>query len=87
MHTCVRSDLLAANLSVGEIQEYLGVDSLAYLTLDRLMEATGAVNAGFCDACLTGEYPVEVEIGQRKSVLEDNEMPIGNLERLAHETA
>jgi amidophosphoribosyltransferase len=87
MDTGDRSELLAANLSVGEIQEYLGVDSLAYLTLDRLMEATGAVNAGFCDACLTGEYPVEVEIGQRKSVLEDNEMPIGNLERLAHETA
>jgi len=85
MDTGDRSELLAANLSVGEIQEYLGVDSLAYLTLDRLMEATGAVNAGFCDACLTGEYPVEVEIGQRKSVLEDNEMPIGNLERLTHE--
>jgi amidophosphoribosyltransferase len=85
MDTGDRSELLAANLSVGEIQEYLGVDSLAYLTLDRLMEATGAVNAGFCDACLTGEYPVTVEIGQRKSVLEENEMPIGNLDQLAHE--
>jgi amidophosphoribosyltransferase len=85
MDTGDRADLLAANMTVGQIQEYLGVDSLAYLTLDRLMEATGAVNAGFCSACLTGEYPVEVPVDLRKDVLEDNDMPASNLERLAHE--
>ena len=37
-----RSELLAANMSVDEIREYLNVDSLAYLTLDRLLAATGA---------------------------------------------
>ena len=87
MDTGERSELLAANLTVGQIQEYLGVDSLAYLTIDRLMEATGAVNAGFCSACLTGEYPVEVELSQRKDVLESNDMPASNLERLTHESA
>ena len=45
--------------TVDEIRDYLGVDSLAYLTLDRLVAATGAPGAGFCDACFTGEYPVE----------------------------
>jgi glutamine phosphoribosylpyrophosphate amidotransferase len=33
---------------------------LAYLSLDALKEATGAPRAGFCDACLTGNYPVPV---------------------------
>jgi amidophosphoribosyltransferase len=50
---------------------YRYVDSLAYLTLDRLKTATGAVNAGFCDACLTGEYPVEVPVDLSKDVLEE----------------
>ena len=87
MDTGDRSELLAANMTVGEIQEYLGVDSLAYLTIDRLLEATGAVGAGFCSACLTGEYPVEVELAQRKDVLEHNDMPASGLERLVHEQA
>ena len=55
-------ELVAADLTAEEIREYLGVDTLAYLELDRLKEATGAVEAGFCDACLTGEYPVEVPV-------------------------
>ena len=70
MDTGTRGELLAANLDLEEIRKYLNVDSLAYLSLDRLVEATGAVGAGFCTACLTGEYPVEVPITLHKSVLE-----------------
>jgi amidophosphoribosyltransferase len=62
MDTGTRGELLASNLTVDEIRDYLNVDSLAYLSLDRLVEATGAVGAGFCDACLTGEYPVPVPV-------------------------
>ena len=40
-----------------EIRDYVGADTLAYLDLDRLVAATGAVGAGFCTACLTGELP------------------------------
>jgi amidophosphoribosyltransferase len=80
MDTGDRAELLAANLTVDEIRDYFGADSLAYLELDSLHEATGAVGAGFCDACLTGEYPVPVPVTLRKSVLEGNEMPIGGLE-------
>src|SRR5207248_9455451 len=47
-----RSDLLAADMSVGEIRDFLGVDSLAYLELDRLTTATGASADSFCTACL-----------------------------------
>lgn len=70
MDTGTTGELLAANLGVDEIQTYLNVDSLSYLTLDRLKTATGAVNAGFCDACLTGVYPVDVPGSLRKDVLE-----------------
>ena len=58
MDTGTRGELLAANMEVEEIRTYLNVDTLAYLTLDGLVEAIGAPNAGFCTACLTGEYPV-----------------------------
>ena len=72
MDTGTRSELLASNLTVQEIEDYLDVDSLSYLTLDRLIEATGTSNAGFCSACLTGEYPVEIPDNLSKQVLEKN---------------
>jgi len=87
MDTGTRSELLAANLTVDEIREYLGVDSLAYLTLDRLLEATGAVKAGFCAACLTGDYPVPVPVTLHKGVLERNDMPPSGLDLVLHEPA
>jgi len=70
MDTGSRGELLAANLSVGEIRDFLGVDSLAYLTLDNLVAAVDAPGAGFCTACLTGDYPVEVPVALHKGVLE-----------------
>jgi amidophosphoribosyltransferase len=70
-----RSELIARNLEVDHIREYLNADSLSYLALDRLVIATGAPGAGFCDACFTGHYPVEVPLTLRKHVLEENEMP------------
>jgi len=75
MDTGRRSELLAADLSVGEIQDFLKVDSLAYLELDRLTHATGAPAAAFCTACLTGVYPVPVPVTDSKHVLEDG--PVG----------
>ena len=70
MDTADRDELLAARLTEEEIRRYVGADSLAYLTLDRLVAATGAPGAGFCDACLTGHYPVPVPLTLTKSVLE-----------------
>jgi amidophosphoribosyltransferase len=70
MDTGSRGELLAANLTVDEIRAYLGVDSLSYLSLDNLIDATGAAGAGFCAACLTGEYPVTVSPRLRKDLLE-----------------
>jgi len=70
MDTGRRSELLAADMSVGEISDYIGADSLAYLDLERLVEATGASPGSFCTACLSGEYPVEIPEALSKDVLE-----------------
>lgn len=80
-----RSELLAAQLTVEEVRDYFNADSLAYLTLDRLQASTGAIGAGFCTACFTGDYPVEVPVSLRKDVLEANSMPPGELERIERE--
>jgi amidophosphoribosyltransferase len=65
-----RSELLASRETIDGIRDYLGVDSLAYLELDRLVDATGTPGAGFCDACFTGHYPVEIPVELGKHVLE-----------------
>jgi amidophosphoribosyltransferase len=62
MDTGTRSELLAADLTVGEVRDYIGCDTLAYLEIDRLIAATGAAGSGFCAACLTGQYPVDVPL-------------------------
>ncbi len=56
-----RPDLLASGRTLEEIREYLNVDSIAYLDLADLRKAIGT-DYGFCDACLTGNYPVEVPL-------------------------
>lgn len=70
MDTGERSTLLAADRTVDEITAFLDVDSLAYLGLDNLIDATGAPRDGFCTACLSGDYPTEVPIADSKYILE-----------------
>jgi len=70
MDTGTRAELIAANLSVGEIRDFVGADSLAYIDLDNLVAAIDAPGAGFCTACLTSDYPVEVPVALHKGVLE-----------------
>ena len=71
MDTGDRTTLLAATRSVDEVSSHLGVDSLAYLELDGLVEATGVVGAGFCTACLSGSYPTDIDGAGDKYQLED----------------
>lgn len=63
-----RSELLASIKSLDEIVEFLGVDSLEYLTLDHLVSAIEAPGAGFCTACLTGHYPTKVPVSIEQGV-------------------
>jgi amidophosphoribosyltransferase len=64
------NQLLAANRDVEEIRAYLGVDTLAYIDLDRLLASTAHDPDAFCTACFTGSYPVPVPVELRKGVLE-----------------
>ncbi len=54
-----REEMIAHERSVDEIAAELGCDSLAYLSLDGVYEAVGATKATHCDACFTGDYPLE----------------------------
>ena len=50
--------LIAARLSLEEIQTHLGVDSLAYLSKQGMLEAAMAKSLNFCTACFDGKYPI-----------------------------
>ena len=67
--TPTREELLAATRTLPEIEQFLGADSIAYISLPNLKEAIGAPGAGFCDACLTGKYPVPVPVQLRSNGL------------------
>jgi len=56
--TPTRGELIASAHSVEEIREYLGADSLAYLSERGMYAFTRNGGEGFCDACFTGRYPV-----------------------------
>lgn len=70
MDTADRSTLIAAQMEVEEIREHLDADSLGYLSLQGLLKATGVADAGFCTACLSGEYPTELPASSDKYQLE-----------------
>lgn len=53
------SQLVAADNTIEGIRDYLGLDSLHYLSPEGLVEATGLSRDHFCLACFTGEYPIE----------------------------
>lgn len=52
-------ELIAGKKSVEEIRQYLDLDSLTYLSLEGLVEATGLSADSFCLACYNGDYPME----------------------------
>ncbi|MCF8527990.1 MAG: hypothetical protein K9G24_07410, partial [Candidatus Nanopelagicales bacterium] len=55
-----RAELIANGLTVDEICTSLGADSLAYIDLDQLVEATTLPKESLCRACFDGIYPVEL---------------------------
>ncbi len=55
-----QEQLIASRLTVEEIAEHIGADSLAYLSLGAMVEATGTAKDDFCLACFDGEYPIDI---------------------------
>jgi amidophosphoribosyltransferase len=73
-------ELIAARCTIPEIRDYLGTDSLGYLSVDGLLQAVGLPRDIFCLACFTGDYPIPVQMGMdrlaSKTILEEE--PVGS---------
>jgi len=65
-----RKELMAANNSLDQIRDFLGADSLGYLSLEGMIAATGFPANEFCTACYTGNYPSPVESEMDKFIME-----------------
>jgi len=57
--TPTSAELIAATHSTEEIREFLGVDSLGYLSLEGMLRAAGKANE-YCHACFSGAYPTRI---------------------------
>jgi amidophosphoribosyltransferase len=62
-------ELIAHRMTVEEIRRHVGADSLHFLSLASMMRAIGRAS-GYCNACYTGVYPLEVEPEQAKTGFE-----------------
>jgi amidophosphoribosyltransferase len=67
--TDTQDQLIAARLTLAEITAHLGVDSLAYLSKQGMVDAALANSAHFCTACFDGAYPIEMPEQVRSSKL------------------
>ncbi len=71
--TQIETELIAASHSVDEIREFVGADSLAYLSIGGVLDGLQLPRDRFCFACFDGNYPVPVpyDATSHKFVLED----------------
>lgn len=72
--TPTREELIASHQSTEQIREFLGADSLGYLSMTGLLEAVGdPEDTRFCKACYTGQYPTllgnEVETSHQREAM------------------
>ena len=68
-----REELIASSRTVEEIARFVGLDSLAYLSLEKLYEAMSQEKEEFCVACFEGDYPVPVPELTGKFALEEKQ--------------
>jgi amidophosphoribosyltransferase len=76
--TQIETELIAAAKSVEEIRDFIGADSLSYLSIGGVLDAINLPRERFCFACFDGQYPVPVpyDPGNHKLVLERDEEPV-----------
>ncbi len=58
--TPTKKELVSTVTFVERIKDYISADSLGYLSLEGLLESVGSKGEGFCTACFSGDYPMEV---------------------------
>jgi len=76
-----RWELIANRKSLDEIRQFIGADSLGYLSINSLIEAVKLPKDNFCLACFSGEYPVSVQLEMDKLALE----PMSSGRTIEHE--
>jgi amidophosphoribosyltransferase len=65
-----RKELIAASMTVDQMKEHLGVDSLGYLSLEGMLQSVPNSTKSYCTACFSGHYPTPIEDGTGKDALE-----------------
>jgi amidophosphoribosyltransferase len=56
-----REELVAAFRDVDQIREFLDVDSLEYISVEKMLEAVPRGRCGYCTCCFTGDYPIKID--------------------------
>ncbi len=80
-----RSKLLAAQMAIEPMREFIRADSLAFVSIDGLYRAVGEGPRNsrcpqFCDACFTGEYPTRLtDLAQRQAEQSQLSLPVGKV--------
>ena len=77
--TSLETELIAATHTVDETRDFIGADSLGYLSIRGVLAALDLPYERFCFACFDGNYPVPVpyDAASRKFVLEEAVDPVG----------
>ena len=71
-----RAELIASGLGVEEIHRSIGADSLGYVSIEGLVQATAVEESKLCTACFTGVYPITIptDLSEGKMRLEITEV-------------
>jgi len=65
-----KRELIASNKTIRQIRDFIGVDSLEYLSLEGMLKAMFIGKDNFCTACFTEAYPTQLPKGFSKKILE-----------------
>ncbi|MDD5701727.1 MAG: amidophosphoribosyltransferase, partial [Dehalococcoidales bacterium] len=65
-----RRELIAARKTVDEVRQFIGADSLGYISIEGLIQSVGLPGTNFCNACFTGDYPIPVQLELDKLAME-----------------
>ncbi len=65
-----KKELIASKHTIEEIKDFIGLDSLKYLSIEGMLESMFLSQEEFCTACFTGEYPTKLPKGLSKNILE-----------------
>jgi amidophosphoribosyltransferase len=71
-----KEELVASSRSTDEIREFLGVDSIGYLSLDGLLGCMSMPADNYCTACWSGQYKIPVKTVVNKFLMERNQMQL-----------